>query len=165
MSLIQALALFNQAGNLIRVSLQQLQPWVQSTSGQALYRLPGVNVQVNPQGPCMATSIDLMWPSYVNAVVIQSQGQAPSTGPCTGCSQLSTDPGRKPFLKCHHISSHFNGACGNCKWPNHAACCSVWDSGPGASGSESSLSLSSDDDDQEEGDQEPGDQLGLNDAD
>ena len=70
MSLIQALALFNQTGNLIRVSLQQLQPWVQSTPGQALYRLPGVDVQVNLQGPCTATSIDLMWPLYINAVVI-----------------------------------------------------------------------------------------------
>ena len=93
MSLVQALALFNQAGNFIRVGLQQLQPWVQSTPDWALYGLPGVDVQVNPQGPCTVTSIESMWLLYVNAVVIQSWGQVPSTGPCMGCSQLSTDPG------------------------------------------------------------------------
>ena len=164
MSLVQALTLFNQAGNLIRISLQQLQPWVWSTPGQALYRLSGVDVQVNLQGPCTAALIDLMQPLYINIIVIQSQGQVPSTGPYMGCSQLSTDSGWKPFLECCHISGHFNEACRNCKWPDHAAHCSVWDSGSGASGSESSSSLSLNDDDQEEGDQKPDDQLGSDNA-
>ena len=106
-----------------------------------------------------------MWFLYVNTIVIQSWEQVPSTEPCMGCSQLSTDSGWKLFLKCCYISGHFNGACRNCKWFNHAACCSVWDGGSGAFSSKSSSSLFSDNDDQEEGDQKPDDQLRLNDAD
>jgi len=29
------------------------------------------------------------------------------------------------FLKCHRTSEHFSECCSNCKWHDHAHCCSV----------------------------------------
>ena len=59
-------------------------------------------------------------PSYLNAVLIQSRGRTGMT--CVDCSRT---PGRGPFTDCRRVQGHFDGACGNCKWRDHAARCSV----------------------------------------
>jgi hypothetical protein len=59
-------------------------------------------------------------PSYLNGVLIQSRGRTGMT--CTACTQ---NPDRGPFTDCRRAAGHFDGACGNCKWRDHAARCSV----------------------------------------
>ena len=73
-------------------------------------------------------------PSYVNAILVQSRGAPPVAAPpraaggCTAYSVLGTPAGdRKAFLECRHMPGHFGGGCGNCKWQDHAARCSVRD--------------------------------------
>ena len=161
MSLVQAQALF-VGNNTLRCGGQRLAPWVRSGPARACLGLPGTDVQVNPEGACTPASVYSMRQSYIAAILIHSRGYVPSSGACTSCSQLDEDPGRKPFLRCRHRPGHFNGACSNCKWPDHAARCSVRDGGPGGSSSESSSSSdessssSSDDagEQEEEGDEE-----------
>ena len=60
-------------------------------------------------------------PSYVNAFLIQTVGQVHLYGLCVACSQAR--PGLAPFPHCLRIPGHFGGACGNCKWRDHAARC------------------------------------------
>jgi len=57
---------------------------------------------------------------YINVILIQSQGVLVSAG-CTNCQTRSM----ALFLKCRHTSKHFSECCSNCKWCDHAACCSV----------------------------------------
>jgi hypothetical protein len=59
-------------------------------------------------------------PSYLNAVLIQSRGAPGQT--CTACAQ---NPTRGPFTDCRRTKGYFDGCCGNCKWRDHAARCSV----------------------------------------
>lgn len=59
-------------------------------------------------------------PSYLNGVLIQSRGHTGMT--CFACSRT---PGRGPFTDCRRVQGHFDGACGNCKWRDHAARCTV----------------------------------------
>jgi len=56
-------------------------------------------------------------PSYINAILIQSQDVLISAG-CTNCQTHSMTL----FLKCHCTSEHFDECCGNFKWHDHAAC-------------------------------------------
>jgi hypothetical protein len=58
--------------------------------------------------------------SYFNGVLIQSRGRTGMT--CLDCSRT---PGRGPFTDCRRVQGHFDGACGNCKWRDHAAKCTV----------------------------------------
>ncbi len=82
-------------------------------------------------------------PRYLNAVLIQSRGR---TGMI--CEACFTSPGRGPFTDCRRAKGYFNGACGNCKWRDHAARCSVRQPGQG-SGDEDSED--SEEDEAEEG--------------
>jgi len=58
--------------------------------------------------------------SYINAILIQSQNVLMSAD-CVNCQTHSMTL----FLKCRHTSEHFNECCSNCKWHDHAHCCSV----------------------------------------
>lgn len=55
------------------------------------------------------------------------------------CEACFTNPGRGPFTDCRRAQGYFDGACGNCKWRDHAARCSVRQPGQG-SGDEDSAS-------------------------
>jgi len=58
--------------------------------------------------------------SYINVILIQSWDVLISDD-CTDCQKHSM----MLFLKCCYMSKHFNECCNNCKWHDHAACCSV----------------------------------------
>jgi Protein of unknown function (DUF3716) len=62
-------------------------------------------------------------PSYINAILIQSRGRT-EVQACLACR---TGPGLRPFPECRRLLGHFGGACGNCKWRDHASRCSVRD--------------------------------------
>ncbi|PGH15888.1 hypothetical protein AJ79_02055 [Helicocarpus griseus UAMH5409] len=62
-------------------------------------------------------------PSYINAILIQSRGR-PEVQACIACR---SGPGLHPFPECRRLPGHFGGACGNCKWRDHASRCSVRD--------------------------------------
>ena len=67
--------------------------------------------------------------SYVNAVIIQSRGGLSSV-PCDACQRkmmTNADAYANPFPYCIRLPGHFSGACGNCKWSDHAASCSQRD--------------------------------------
>jgi len=51
--------------------------------------------------------------------------------PCAAC--LSACLSYHPFLLCRRVFRHFGRACGNCKWRNYIACCSVRDKDKGSS--------------------------------
>lgn len=134
----------------LNVANQGLSPFVRSTLGRNLLALPGRNVLVRPQ-VVTAARLAMNRPSYVNAVLIQSRGAPPVAAPpraaggCTACSTLGTPAGdRKAFPECRHMPGHFGGGCGNCKWQDHAAICSVRD------GQAESESSDDDDEDSEE---------------
>ncbi len=57
---------------------------------------------------------------YINAILIQSQSVLISIS-CINCQTHSMTL----FLKCCCTSKHFSKCCDNCKWCDHAACCSV----------------------------------------
>jgi len=57
---------------------------------------------------------------YINVILIQSQDVLISAG-CTNCQTRNMTL----FSECHCMSEHFNECCSNCKWCDHAACCSV----------------------------------------
>lgn len=61
--------------------------------------------------------------SYLNATLIQSRGDR-TAPPCTRCAQ---NPARGPFVHCVRAPGHFDGCCGNCKWPDYARQCSYHD--------------------------------------
>lgn len=68
-------------------------------------------------------------PSYINALLIQRAGSEVDHA-CTACRmQQETNPNgwARPFPDCVRLSGLFGGSCGNCKWKDHAARCSVRD--------------------------------------
>ena len=134
----------------LNVANQGLSPFVHSAPGRNLLALPGRNVLIHPTVVTAARTA-MNRPSYVNAILIQSRGAPPVARPpraavgCTACSVLGTPTGdRKAFPECRHMPGHFGGGCGNCKWQDHAARCSVRD------GQEESESSSDDDGSSEE---------------
>jgi len=64
--------------------------------------------------------VRMHWLLYINVILIQSQGVLMPAG-CLNCQAHSM----ALFLKCHCTSEHFNECCSNCKWRDHAHCCSV----------------------------------------
>jgi hypothetical protein len=62
-------------------------------------------------------------PGYINAILIQSR-RASCTSDDT-CFQCCTNPGQGPFLECRFVNRHFGRCCGNCKWRDYAACCTL----------------------------------------
>lgn len=56
-------------------------------------------------------------PSYINALLIQSRGiEVPG-----GCTNSRSGV----FASCVRLPGYFGGCCGNCKWKDHGARCSV----------------------------------------
>jgi hypothetical protein len=109
------------------VGQQQLAPWVHSPQGRAVLRLPGQDVFYLRGTISARQLLGMHRPSYVNAVLIQSRGMAHHR-PCSACRGGA---GFRPFPECRHLPGHFGGACGNCKWRDHASRCSVRDTGFG----------------------------------
>ncbi|KAL1954481.1 hypothetical protein VTO42DRAFT_1157 [Malbranchea cinnamomea] len=62
-------------------------------------------------------------PSYISAILIQYR-ECMEVQACTACRG---GPGLRPFPECRRLPDHFGGACGNCKWRNHASHCFVRD--------------------------------------
>jgi len=58
--------------------------------------------------------------SYINAILIQSQGVLISVD-CLNCQAHDM----ALFLKCHHTSEHFDECCRNCKWCYHTHHCFI----------------------------------------
>ena len=85
---------------------------------RALWARPGGDIDAF-RGKVDANKVRVR-PSYLNAVLIQSRGSAGMT--CDACTER---PDRGPFTDCRRVRGHFDGACGNCKWRDHAARCSV----------------------------------------
>ena len=100
---------------------QQLASWVHGVPGNSVLALPGQHVDfvVGAIQPCQ---IGQHRASYINAILIQSQGQPPPQA-CTQCQ--SPCPGLRPFPVCHSLRGHFGGSCGNCKWRDYGSQCSL----------------------------------------
>ncbi|PYH67138.1 DUF3716 domain-containing protein, partial [Aspergillus vadensis CBS 113365] len=80
-----------------------------------------------PRGRIHAYQIRTHRPSYINVLLIQSQGSRPPA-PCTRCRAGTGGV----FPKCRHLPGAFDRACANCKWPDAGNSCSVRDSAWGA---------------------------------
>jgi Protein of unknown function (DUF3716) len=102
---------------------QQMAAFVHSPQGRAVLALPGRDV-VFVRGAITPKQVGSHRPSYINAILIQSRGNVVSS-PCTGCQGPRHGP--RPFPECRRLPGHFGGSCGNCKWRDHAARCSVRD--------------------------------------
>jgi len=140
----------------LSVANQGLAPFVRSAPGRSVLSLPGRNVVIR-DSVVTAAKIASNRPSYINAVLIQSRGTPPYVAGntaavgCTGCSSLNQPAGSgKAFPECRRLTGHFDGACGNCKWQDHAARCSVRDSAQQAQTEPSSSSSDDDDNDEDE---------------
>lgn len=101
---------------------QLLAPYVSNDVQRRLLALPGQAVAFFP-GKVSAPQVDSRRASYINALLIQSRGQVQRV-PCTRCRNAR---GRPVFPECRRVPGAFGGACGNCKWPDLAASCSVQD--------------------------------------
>jgi hypothetical protein len=106
-----------------RVGGQELAPWVHSAPAQAVLRLPGCSVAW-VRGSITLPQILSHRPSYINAILIQSRGR-PERRACLTCRRSISGP--RPFPECRRVPGHFGGACGNCKWRDHASRCTVRD--------------------------------------
>lgn len=98
-----------------------------SPQARGVLALPGQAVLV-VRGSATEQQIRTHRPSYVNALLIQSRGR-PEVQACTACRG---GPGLRPFPECRRLPGHFDGACGNCKWRDHASRCTVRDHVEGA---------------------------------
>jgi hypothetical protein len=96
---------------------QQLAVLCHNSLQQTVLALPGRDV-VFVRGRITPQQLVTHRPSYVNALLIQSRGVVRAR-PCTECSRR----GLSPFPECRQVAGHFGGACGNCKWRDHAARC------------------------------------------
>lgn len=99
------------AAGLVRNSLQQ-----------AIHALPGRDIRFG-HGSITWARITSLRPSYINAVLIQRAGTVVQPR-CTACRRRR---GLYPFPECRRVPGHFGGACGNCKWRDHASRCSCRD--------------------------------------
>jgi hypothetical protein len=106
----------------LAVGQQQLAPFCHSQVQRAALTLPGYDV-VFVQGHITGNQVLSQRPGYINAILIQSRRVA-----CVdndSCFQCCTNRDRGPFLECCSLNRHFSGCCGNCKWHDHAACCTL----------------------------------------
>jgi len=101
------------------VGQQQLACYTHFLQTMAILVLLSVNILFVQQ--CVTLNqMRIHWLLYINAILIQSQSMLVSVG-CINCQTHSMTL----FLKCCHMSEHFNECCDNCKWHDHAAHCSV----------------------------------------
>ena len=93
-------------------------PAVRQSKQRALWALPDRDIEAFA-GRWQITNV-VRRDSYFNATLIQSRGDR-TAPPCTRCAR---NPGRGPFVHCVRAPGHFDGCCGNCKWPDYARQCS-----------------------------------------
>ncbi|OAP53992.1 hypothetical protein AYL99_11752 [Fonsecaea erecta] len=127
------------------VGNRQLAPAVTGARSRSILDMPGSDVPYvrNRIHPEQILSRRL---SYINAILIQSRGVAP-TQPCDSCRA-----GRlAPFTSCRHLPDHFGGACANCKWRDLGKRCSL---NPQASVASTSTTTAEQPDDGNDGDAE-----------
>ena len=139
---------------------QQLAPFVHSRQALAVLALPGQDVDF-VRGAISGNQIVTHRPSYINAILIQSRGQALPRA----CNQCLGRPGLRPFPVCLRVPGHFQGCCGNCKLREHGARCSFGAAGDdggdgGDSGGRRTSSPSSDEDEEEQQQPPPPRRLG-----
>jgi len=101
------------------VDQQQLTQYIHFLQTRVILVLLSVNVSF-VQLCITSDQVRTHWLSYINAILIQSQSVLISVG-CLNCQARSM----ALFLKCHHMSKHFDECCGNCKWRDHACCCFI----------------------------------------
>jgi uncharacterized protein DUF3716 len=89
---------------------------------RAVLALPGRDVAF-VQGRITGNQVLSQRPGYINAILIQSRGASRTDD--DACFQCRTNPGRGPFPECRSVDGHFGGCCGNCKWRDHAARCTL----------------------------------------
>jgi Protein of unknown function (DUF3716) len=106
----------------LAVGLGQLATFCHSNVQRAVLALLGQDVAF-VRGRITGAQVLSQRPGYINAILIQSRG-ASRIGD-DSCFQYRTNPGRGPFLECRSINGHFGGCCGNCKWRDHAARCTL----------------------------------------
>lgn len=100
------------------VAGQQMAQLCHNPLQRAILSLPGRDVTYII-GRITPAQVYTNRPSYVNGILIQRAGQAHGFGPCTKCTRNSS----APFTRCLYVPGHFGGACGSCKWRDHASRC------------------------------------------
>jgi len=91
------------------VDQQQLTQYIHFSQSRDIFML--FNVDVSFVQLCiLLNQVRTHQLSYINAILIQSQGVLISVN-CTNCQTHSM----KLFLKCHCMSKHFDECCSNCK--------------------------------------------------
>ena len=101
------------------IDQQQLACYTHFSQTMVILALLSVNV-LFVQKHITLNQMRTHWLSYINAILIQSQGVL-ILNSCISCQEHSMTL----FLKCHHISEHFSECWGNCKWHNHTAHCFI----------------------------------------
>jgi len=91
------------------VDQQQLAQYTYSSQTRDIFMLPDVNI-LFVQLCILLNQMRTHQLSYINVILIQSQGVLISAD-CTNCQTHSMTL----FLKCHHMSKHFDECCDNCK--------------------------------------------------
>ncbi len=101
------------------VDQQQLAWYTHFSQTMVILVLLDVNVLFVQQ--CITSNqMRTHWLSYINVILIQSQGVL-ILNSCTSCWERSITL----FLKCHHMSEHFDECCNYCKWHDHTAHCFI----------------------------------------
>jgi len=101
------------------VDQQQLAQYTHSFQTRNILMLLNVNV-LFVRLCILSNQMRTHQPSYINAILIQSQNVLVSVS-CTNCQAHDMTL----FLKCCCMSEHFNECCSNCKWCDHTAHCFV----------------------------------------
>jgi hypothetical protein len=116
------------AGNpRLLVGGQQLAFYCHNNLQRTVLAMPGRDVDF-VRGRISEAQVLSSRPSYINGILIQSRGTLVRGG-CNKCRSR----GFTPFPTCVRLVGHFGGACGNCKWRDHAARCVVHDEDDGDS--------------------------------
>jgi len=91
---------------------QQLASFCHNDLQRAVLALPGRDVRI-VRGGITPNQVGSHRPSYINAILIQSRGDARVGN--DACITCRTAPNRGPFPFCCSLPGHFGGCCSNCK--------------------------------------------------
>jgi len=101
------------------VGQQQLVQYTHFSQTKNILELLNVNV-LFVQLCILLNQVRTHWPLYINAILIQSRGVLVPAS-CINCQTCDMTL----FSECRRTPKHFSECCGNCKWREHAAHCSV----------------------------------------